>query len=742
MIHPERFRWQVVACSALGILAFTLADNAWTLAMVAMPALLISAWVTGPPLRLRAPVLLVNVVVALLGLSAVWSWLSHGPSVEGFARFLIWLSVAKLFDRRRPRDDAQLLSLAVFLGLGAVLTDIRLWVGVVVLVLAAMVALTTMRLHLVSGAFDAEEAARHGVSRAGPELDPRPARRALRRVGVGTLCAAFAISVVVFVLVPRSELGNRLGAFGAASLGRQTGFAETVELGVGGIISESSTPVLDLRITDPQGGLLGGPGHVYHLRGAVLDRYHNGWWTSSAGPVAPNTMSTVIPGASANAGTRPTRSNSRIIEAEVTLRNSSPGLVRLFAPWRPFVLTVSDPVGFAHRMQTGELFASLPGGRFTYTVVAAELESPPPISRRRPVSFPSDRVGALAAEWLRAESIEPDPARRPVSDDSRAARAIEAQLRARYDYTLDLPPAPAGADPIEWFLFEARRGHCEYFASAMTALCRSVGIDARVVTGYVAVEFNAATGHYLVRESNAHAWVEAAIGGFGTQFWREFDPTPPSELIAQAPDEGPFARLAAWFEAAEYAWARSVVGFDTRAQWNLAGAGAGAIDPSDPGDLRRLFNESPVGALARRVLGVAMVGAALLAASVMGLAWLARRRAAERRLAALAGAGPGGALTPADIAFYAELLDALRRVGAPKPSWAPPLHHAQALGPYQPRLADAVHRVARAYYAVRFGGTPLDRPEVEAVARDLAAIRRGEFSDSGAAPAPKTPLAP
>jgi transglutaminase-like putative cysteine protease len=61
----------------------------------------------------------------------------------------------------------------------------------------------------------------------------------------------------------------------------------------------------------------------------------------------------------------------------------------------------------------------------------------------------------------------------------------------------------------------------------MVALCRSVGINARMVAGYLAAEFDASTGRYIVRESNAHAWVEAELG---TDRWRRYDPTPPATL--------------------------------------------------------------------------------------------------------------------------------------------------------------------------------------------------------------------
>ena len=101
------------------------------------------------------------------------------------------------------------------------------------------------------------------------------------------------------------------------------------------------------------------------------------------------------------------------------------------------------------------------------------------------------------------------------------AAAIEAYLR-EYPYTLDLPPPPAGQDAVSYFLFEARKGYCDYFASAMAVMLRSVGVPARVVSGYATGDYDFKTGLYLVKDSHAHTWTEVYFPGFG---WIEFEPT-------------------------------------------------------------------------------------------------------------------------------------------------------------------------------------------------------------------------
>ena len=91
-----------------------------------------------------------------------------------------------------------------------------------------------------------------------------------------------------------------------------------------------------------------------------------------------------------------------------------------------------------------------------------------------------------------------------------------------FGYTLEMSRV-APADPLADFLFVRKQGHCEYFASSMAIMLRTLGIPSRVVNGFRTSEFNDVTGNYVVRASSAHSWVEAYFPGQG---WVSFDPTP------------------------------------------------------------------------------------------------------------------------------------------------------------------------------------------------------------------------
>ncbi|MEX2218392.1 MAG: transglutaminase domain-containing protein, partial [Phycisphaerales bacterium] len=331
---------------------------------------------------------------------------------------------------------------------------------------------------------------------------------------------------------------------------------------------------------------------------------------------------------------------------------------------------------------------------------------------RTPASFDLPRIREIAAAILEPAGVSPDPATRPIDEDARAARLIQEHLRRNYGYTLLESQTPTGVDPIEHFLLTSREGHCEYFAAAMAALCRSVGINARIVAGYLAAEYNEASGHYIVRESNAHAWVEAEAG-MGN--WRMYDPTPPADLARlHRPAPGFFTRLRQMFDAAEHAWNRSVVGFDERAREQILAPASG---PGQllAGRLENLSERIRIGggrlffsALLRGL--VVFAAAAALLFSLSMLAGLLPRRARSR-----AGARPRWP----ELRFYEHLLRALRRLGHPKPLWRPPLAHAATLS--DEALATPAAAITRLYYRARFGGV---MPTQTELAEARAALRR------------------
>ncbi len=111
------------------------------------------------------------------------------------------------------------------------------------------------------------------------------------------------------------------------------------------------------------------------------------------------------------------------------------------------------------------------------------------------------------------------------------ALALQDYLRT-YTYTLNLAAPPADRDVVDYFLFDLKRGYCDYFASAMVVMARSVGLPARLVVGYATGQFDPDSETYRVSMADAHSWVEIYFPEYG---WIPFEPTPARPTITHSP---------------------------------------------------------------------------------------------------------------------------------------------------------------------------------------------------------------
>lgn len=181
-----------------------------------------------------------------------------------------------------------------------------------------------------------------------------------------------------------------------------------------------------------------------------------------------------------------------------------------------------------------------------------------------------------------------------ISRPQDKARALERYLQTQYSYSTQLQPMTEAErsrhqDPVAAFLFERRRGHCEYFASALSLLLRAADIPSRSVNGYLGGEWNEFGSYLVVRQQHAHSWVEAYLplagepseasrpGPTGDEdgalagpiyTWQTLDPTP---LSALSPSRFGFLQRARRFsDSLEMSWNKYVLEYDPRAQRNLA----------------------------------------------------------------------------------------------------------------------------------------------------------------------------
>ena len=181
-----------------------------------------------------------------------------------------------------------------------------------------------------------------------------------------------------------------------------------------------------------------------------------------------------------------------------------------------------------------------------------------------------DYPAQIAGPYLRLPAVDPRVPQLAAQITTSAGTISTKPLplrtisRTRFGYTLQLPRTPV-KDPIANFLFERKQGHCEYFASSMAVMLRTIGIPSRVVNGFRTDEFNDLTGNYVVRAKDAHSWVEAYFPGYG---WQTFDPTPAGN---GGTPQG-WDRLALYVDAMASFWRDWVVSYDTSHQYFLGQA--------------------------------------------------------------------------------------------------------------------------------------------------------------------------
>jgi transglutaminase-like putative cysteine protease len=300
---------------------------------------------------------------------------------------------------------------------------------------------------------------------------------------------------------------------------------------------------------------------------------------------------------------------------------------------------------------------------------------------------------------------------RGLDNDADRAAAVARYLRRAYGYTLELPSHEV-ADPLAHFLFVRKKGHCEYFASAMAVMLRTLGIPSRLVTGFQSGIFNPLTELYVIRASDAHSWVEAWLPGRG---WVTFDPTPPD------PSPGANAllvKLALYADAVETFWQEWVVSYDLGHQATLADRMEQAGRRVSLRWLDRMFEMGDNWPSTRSwLVHTGLWWLLALAGGVVG-AWLAPKlwKAWRVRLGVRRLRRGQGSVADATL-LYRRMLKLLRRRGYEKPAWFTPYEFACSLPPSE--MGMLVLQFTSAYNALRFGGQADAAPHLSALLEDL-----------------------
>lgn len=627
--------------------------------------------------------------LVLLGVQ-VLRLLSGASLLTTAIEFAAGLQVLRLSSRRGAAHDQQVIVLSLLhliagTVLGSGLTYGLCFLGFLVITPGALVLSHLRR--------EVEGNYRQGArDRTGLPVDvPRilRSRRVIGRQFLLLTCLLslpiFVFTAVLFVLFPR--VGLSLLLLNRNQPERMVGFSERVDLG--GVGKLRSDPSIVMRVVPPGLGQNPPQRLALYLRGAAFDRYDGRAWSRVSREDQPADQA----GNQVRIARYPDPVRDRLLR--IDLEPIDPPVV--FLPLDAVALRVLAP-GPGLDQSYPELTIAPEGvlryrsgaqRGLRYEVSLAGPEDPRPnemgqLDRLRYLALPAlpPRIAALAETWTAGAHNSVDRARR-----------IEAKLRTEYKYDLDSPSGGA-KNPLEDFLFVTKRGHCEFYSTAMAVMLRSVGVPARNVTGFVGGTFNRFSRSYVVRQGDAHSWVEAWIDGVG---WVRFDPTPPSDAAPRSELTGALAIVRDLVEAMGQRWSQHVVGYDLRQQISLYQQLKKSYRRAMPNHpVARALFESP-----RRVLlaTIALIG---LAIGVRAL-WKRRRGKEEKREC------PDAERRAHEAAeLYRALESVLASRGVPRPAGMPPLSHARALAALgHPLGAEAVELTER-YLSYRFGGEPLD----------------------------------
>ena len=581
MYDIRQFRATLYILLVLGVTGFAIAAQAPALWILATGGIAFNAWLVKnkrfkPMSRILANfVTLVALVIVTLEVKA-----GDATPILTVGQFIVLLHLVKLFEQRANRDYAQLLVLSLLLMVAAAISTASLLFAVMFVAYLFLSLHCCLLFHLKVEVDHARKINQQPVSDENPSLIRQAARdlpKSMRRLTALISITGIVMAVLVFLFFPRSTAQNLFGPLQAPASQALSGFNDQVGFQKVAQISRSDDVVArvelyldDHKVTHPTELL---------LRGSVLNIYtgndvNRGIWQWQCSPYAD--------------------SKSQNHDAsDVETANFS--LPNLFGKWKQVISL--EPTG------TNKLFAmagpisldSPRGLSVRYSDIDEVMETRDPIPQPiqytvtssgdipfagPPPDSPDEKSAidpAVAAFARQPDVCGTDPAGQPLAQyplkgdhqyDQEIATNMERYLRQNFGYTLDLTNLGSlnGRDPMAAFLTDFKRGHCEYFAGAMTLMCQSLNIPARFVVGFRCEpeDFNSMGDYFVVKQSNAHAWCEVLVG----KSWETFDPT------SGRGDSGASVRplfndLKKFFDYLEFKWATSVVAYDTSNRRNV-----------------------------------------------------------------------------------------------------------------------------------------------------------------------------
>ncbi len=484
--------------------------------------------------------------------------------------------------------------------------------------------------------------------------------------------ASFLMTLLFFFIMPRVEVG--LFQQRTSPLIRVAGFSEEIDLGEIGDIKLN--PSIVMRVEFPT--LKREPSVQPHWRGRAFDFFDGYRWIDTMGGkriVMPEEGSFRI----GDGGMDALLIQQIILEPiDTNVIFTSPGSVRLVGDFPYLKIDRSGSISLPRP----------PSKRIEYTVFSRINEDK---GREETVSNAYLQVPEGMEEVADlAMSITEG-----ISSPEDMAKAIDAYLKDNFKYNLY-----ARWDtkrPVQSFLFETKEGYCEQFATAMAIMLRSVGVPTRLVTGFLSGEWNGFGNYYLVRQKDAHSWVEAYIPDRG---WLTFDPTPAVE-VPSTYTRALLPYLSLFLDSMRLMWSRYIIRYSMSDQQRV-------IEHVRQKTLRiRDSSDSIIKGIKDGIKGLSrMVYPVLITTGIFILLFLLYRFAGDMGfLQRYRAVREGDGIRHEAIRTYMDMLNILKRRGFEKPRSMTPLEFLRSLTGLSQDELSAIGLITHAYYTMRFGGS-------------------------------------
>jgi transglutaminase-like putative cysteine protease len=457
----------------------------------------------------------------------------------------------KSFDIKEPYDPFQVYFMALLqLVVASEFTVAMLFGGIIILFIILFIFVMNM--------------AHYIKERVEPSIP-------LKTVGL-LIGASVVISIIFFISLPRLKYG----LWGKSHIKgiKNAGFSERMDLSSGDLkLDPTVVARVEVRPV-PEGPL--------YWKGNVLDYFDGETWSNTLQDTKRNLFRIdnqfLIQEGTGGMGSETTITSPSIVEQDVLLEPLESEII--FSLERP--VSVITSLNRVEIDASGTMYIPRKGARRIHYKVISKRE-------RQRSEVGSQNLRKILPQSLNSELRPPsselrfylqipenirEPIRKftegllrgtvggevTVGSEGTVALAIERYLKENYIYSLNPGLPEKGFDPVTYFLFRSKKGYCEHFSSAMVLMLRSQGIPARIATGFLGGELNPLGNYVIIRQKDAHSWVEAWIDGS----WKRFDPTPP-----QIGQEKKPSLLLLYLDYMKMKWQRYVVNFSREDQFEL-----------------------------------------------------------------------------------------------------------------------------------------------------------------------------